>query len=716
MKRRAQAQSSKPSPLAIARPGGRATVLAAIATAFGVAAHLPALGRGFFSDDFPLVADNEKLASVPLLRPWRLFAEQASPWDYLPVRDLSYRLDLALFGRAPLGFQLVNLALFAATCAAAFMATRSVLRTLRGVSGDAFEDAAVVVATALFAVHPAHVESVAWISGRKDVLSGVFALACLWRFAEAISGERPRWRGLGAAALLFGLGGLSKASVLPLAPLLFLLAVARYSRDMSARPALLRAAAVSAPFALLALGTLAVASNYELAWFGRVEEDRFGSSYRPLGAGTLALRILGEFLWVALAPIRLHLHHDVRTAGAAGVARLAAGGAGVVAAVWGAWALVRRRSVVGFGVLALVAFTLPFLQLVPFRTSSEMCERWLYLPTFGLAVAVAGITARFLARRATMATALGAALVVAAGAGLTARRSLEWRSDERLAEAEVARAPGELGAVAFALSVWSPRLRFEEARGLAAEVEDAPSRERILLIADGWQAVTEGRRDDARRAVATLESLGSAPRFKIPEAYLALRAGEPFEALRGFEEAGLDGHPARIRELFRPRLQELERQIEAEGGGLGPLEALGDLQADLRMDDEAVASYQRALRLAPGRDETRYNLAMVLRRSGRLDEASAMFRAVADRLPDAWNDVAVCESALGRDGAAEQAFLRGVEANPRDWRLPFNLALLYEKLRRHAEARVMFTTARERAAASGLPVSAIDEQLRRLPP
>nr|NIM60439.1 hypothetical protein [Acidobacteriota bacterium] len=50
--------------------------------------------------------------------------------------------------------------------------------------------------TMLFAAHPAHVESVAWISGRKDLLAGVFGFLALWLFASSLGGPSPSWRRL----------------------------------------------------------------------------------------------------------------------------------------------------------------------------------------------------------------------------------------------------------------------------------------------------------------------------------------------------------------------------------------------------------------------------------------------------------------------------------------------------------------------------------------
>ena len=173
-----------------------------------LAAYFPALGGGFVWDDDDNVTNNFTLRSVDgLLRIWSdLLANQ----QYYPLTHTSFWVEYRLFGLNPFPYHLDNILLHAGV---AFLFWR-VLRALA--------IPAAWLAAALFAVHPVHVESVAWITERKNVLAGVLYLAAALAFLRAAGigvapaqGQRPLvrpslWRAL--ALLLFGLALLSKTA------------------------------------------------------------------------------------------------------------------------------------------------------------------------------------------------------------------------------------------------------------------------------------------------------------------------------------------------------------------------------------------------------------------------------------------------------------------------------------------------------------------------
>jgi tetratricopeptide (TPR) repeat protein len=674
----------------------RPAVLCAAVVALATAANLPALRGGFFADDAIYVTENPTLLEVPLTEPWRFFAARTNPWEYLPLRDLSYRVDVALFGLSPLGFRAVNLALYALACLACFLAARAVTRLLRGTRGDRLEDVVVVTTVAVFAAHPAHVEAVAWISGRKDLLSGLFTLASLWLFAEALAFERPSWRRIAAATALFSLALLSKAAVVPLAPLALLLAVARF-RLAPLRVALVRAMAVAAPL----VGVAAV-STWLYAHFATVQYETPGLE-RTVGAAPLALRILGTLAHIALAPFSLRIHYDVRVAGLAGTALVLAGLATAGAAAVGTWALLRRGSIAGFGVAAFAVFTVPMLQLVPYVAWSEASERYVFTPIFGLALAAGALAGWAAERWPLRPVAATGAVAVALGLAASAQRSAEWISFDRLASTNVERAPSHPAAVALAMTAWSPRLAHAEARAAASRLESPVLRQRILLLADGWQALAEGRRDDALRVVRALASFPPSFLTAETEGVFAEQAGDDFAAVRFFATRRADRpEPLRgVQERYRPQLDALERSIAARPADLQALLQLGNLQSELLLDHEASRTYRRILELAPELHAVRYNLGTVLRRGGLYAAAAAEYRLAARGIPEAWNELGTCERALGDVPAAVQAFRNALAADPRAWKPAYNLALAHEQAGQTAEARGALLVARQRATAFG---------------
>ena len=91
----------------------RVTLLVILLT--GVA-YLPAVSGEFFSDDFTYIVSNERLRSLQPSETWKIFVTLTNRYEFLPLRDLSYRIDLALFGLDPAGYHLHNIALYLVCC------------------------------------------------------------------------------------------------------------------------------------------------------------------------------------------------------------------------------------------------------------------------------------------------------------------------------------------------------------------------------------------------------------------------------------------------------------------------------------------------------------------------------------------------------------------------------------------------------------------------
>lgn len=162
---------------------------AALLIGLVVAAYLPVLNAGFIWDDDAYVTDNPVLHDARgLAAAWTTL--DATP-QYYPLTHTSLWIDHALWGMRPLGYHVVNLLLHAA----------SAIVLWRILSGLGVPGA--LLAAAVFAVHPVHVESVAWITERKNTLSCLLALGAAAMFLR----ERPR-RGL--AAVLYAGALLSK--------------------------------------------------------------------------------------------------------------------------------------------------------------------------------------------------------------------------------------------------------------------------------------------------------------------------------------------------------------------------------------------------------------------------------------------------------------------------------------------------------------------------
>ena len=193
------------------RPRLRVVLLAALLVGSTIAAYLPALEAGFVWDDDDYVTANPLLAAPDGL--WRIWFSMDSPSQYVPVVYSAFRLQYAFFGLEPFGYHLVNVLLQAANA----LLVWGLLARL-GVSGAWF-------AGAVFALHPVHVESVAWVTELKNLLSLAFFLLSLWVWLRFVESGKGMVSGLYALSLLLYLPALlSKATActLPAAQLLLL--------------------------------------------------------------------------------------------------------------------------------------------------------------------------------------------------------------------------------------------------------------------------------------------------------------------------------------------------------------------------------------------------------------------------------------------------------------------------------------------------------------
>jgi tetratricopeptide (TPR) repeat protein len=204
--------------LALTDPVGifatRRNILLAVAiVAMTLLAYIPATKAGFVWDDQEYVVSNPVMTAPDGL--WRIWFVHGSTPQYYPMVFTVLRLEHSLWGVRPFGYHLVNILLHAISALVlwrilAFLSVRGAW-----------------VAALIFAVHPVHVESVAWVSEIKNVLSGLFYLAAAWmalRFYLREGAGLRRWAYWAGALLLFACALLSKTVTcsLPAAILLIL--------------------------------------------------------------------------------------------------------------------------------------------------------------------------------------------------------------------------------------------------------------------------------------------------------------------------------------------------------------------------------------------------------------------------------------------------------------------------------------------------------------
>ncbi len=389
--------------------------------ALALAAHWPATGGAFLAYD-----DDQRVVANPMVQRgltregaiWAFASLHAANWT--PLTWLSHMLDVELFGLAPWGHHLVSVLLHAANAALVFLAWRRL-------SGALWRSAAVA---ALFAVHPLHVESVAWVAERKDVLSAGFGwLAVL---AWAAFAERPRRAPYLAACACLALSLLSKPTwvTLPMALLLLDFWPLRRLGRVGAGRLLLE----KAPLLLLALGSIAVTLLAQSRWGNVQTLDDLPLRLR-LGNACLAyVAYLGAAVWPSALAVP-YPHPGLQVS----APRVALAAAALLAATLVALRQASLRPWLAVGWLWYLGTLVPMIGLVQVGGQAR-ADRYAYLPLVGIYVAlvwsVAEAAPRLRLPRRLLAAGFAAALAALA---LATRAQIgHWRDSISLFERALA--------------------------------------------------------------------------------------------------------------------------------------------------------------------------------------------------------------------------------------------------------------------------------------
>ena len=606
-----------------------------------VAVYVDSLTYQFVWDDAVMVAQNWRLrdpaSALQVLRAdfTVLTSGLMEGHYYRPVAALALAVDLWLWGPAPAPFHLTNVLLHAAV---------TVLVGRLALALGAGRLAAVLAALA-FALHPAHVEAVAFVSARSDLLPGLLVVGCFlaYRKVSAAGARAFSWWGIAAALLLAAMLAKESAVVLPA---LMSLSDLLFPGDHGAsgtHKGTWRPAARALPF----WGLTAAFVTWRLPAIQHLGGDRIAGAdlwHRLPGS----LEILARYAGLTALPnhmqpfYSLPRPHSLADPGPL-LGLLVLGG--LLACMAGTW---RRAPLVAFGAGWFLINTVPVLDLVPlsFREMG-LADRYLYLPSVGWCLALAWGLAALLERgrwRRLGWTVL-IALIVAYSWWLL-RYAPVWRDNfalyarmERVAPRSPT-PPLNLGLTYFrANDLAQASTAFER----AVRLNPALQRPRAILA---LTYVLQGRLQDGFRLLSALESEGAKDRdYFVAGATALLEVGDAAKAAVA-ADAGVRLHQgdATLRELLARALEQTGKFPEAaaryrEALALNPdlpqaEEGLARLSRRAGDVAQAERHWLRAIEIAPGRFQPLRELALLWEVQGNRADSLQLWRDILSLAPN----------------------------------------------------------------------------------
>ena len=525
-------------------------------------------------DDTIYVVDNPQVRgglSSPNLK-WAFTTDTAANWH--PLTWLSHQLDVTLFGMAPGMHHMVSVFWHV-------LNTLLLFACLRFMTGALWRSAFVA---ALFAVHPTHVESVAWVAERKDVLSTCFWIGSMWAYAAWV--RKPDWWRYALSVALLAIGLMAKPMLMTLPFVLLLLDIWPLRRTTVPWT---RRVAEKIPFFVLTMASALVTVNFQQRGGAVGTLELITAGDRAANAIVSYGRYLRSLVWPTDLSVFYPYEMDL------GFMRIAVAAAVVLALTALAWRVRASQPAVLVGWLWFLGTLVPVIGLVQVGMQSH-ADRYTYIPYIGLFIGIAW-GGRALALRAHIGPSflrVVAAAIVIALATMAHTQAATWVTRE---------------------GIWLQALNVNENNARAHNA---------LGAVYGNRGETEAAIVEFREALRLRPDMTEARDIYANLGKALLSSGKAEDALPYLERAR-DLNPARA---------DVRNDL-----------ALASFA--LKRTEEALASWREAVRLNPRFEQAFYMMGMVLAGEQRIDEARRAFSEVL-RINPARKDAQDALAALGR--------------------------------------------------------------------
>jgi tetratricopeptide (TPR) repeat protein len=611
----------------------KTVLLPVIVFLISFAVYFNTIFNGFVMDDYFQVLENpwiRNMATIPEIFTrgvWEFRGEVSS--YYRPLMHIIYMASYHAFGLSPWGFHLVNIFLHSGISVLVFLILLKLLRE----SGYSSPLIPAFIAAVLFAVHPIHTESVAWVAGVIDLSFAFFALLAFFLHIRSLEGMRG---GHVLSVVCFFAASLCKETALTLPFFLFVYDVAVRKE----KEGLARYLKRYIPYALAA-GMYFVLRIHALKVFAPWKSQ---SDWSPAAYALDIMFLFSKYIEKLLFPVNLNNWHFYQPPtsylSADGIISLA-----VTAIFLGALFLTAKakRSRLAFlGLLFVVVPLLPtfYLPALTQGIKNAFMERYLYLPSVGfvllIALLIAGIKDRGPGWAAALVTAFSIATVLYSIG--TVSRNAAWKDSYTLWSDAATKSPGSAEPYNALGDYFKEKGMLDEAieqyrRGLRISPQTAHLHSNLGVV-----YALKGNNDQAVKQIKTALLL----RPGFPDAHDSLgviyaRMGRYDEAIREFQAAA----------DLNPRFESAYKHLGIAYGDMGQTDkAVQYLNKALDIDpkdadahntigiafgmrgfmDEAVKHFETAVRLKPDDPVFHYNLAGAYQKKGLASMAAEQMR------------------------------------------------------------------------------------------
>ena len=597
------------------------------------------------------------------------------------VRMVTYMLDYSLFGLSPAGYHIHNILW---QIVAALLAYRLLLRLIR-------DERAAIIAAFIFALHPLHVEAVANISNRKEMICFVFFVSSLLSYINIFSavGHRKKilWSGLSAFFFLLAFRSKEIAVTLPAFFLFYELLFVEKDKRL-----LLHKRFAWLKMALLLVALLLSVSKF--AGYISLNRGAYYFHYRLSGELLEYTHILNNIFIVFvyylrnfLFPINLLPDYFIPAEGSLFNLSLAFSFSCLVFYLYMIYLSYRKNRAICF---ALIWFLVNYLVISPLNIAIyPLCDRYLYLPSLGLC-AVSGIVLNkglsagnmkgATVIRKTLLTFLFLSMAV-----LSVNYNTYWENNKVLWEHALKKNPeARIGRISLATE-YGKSGRLAEAEAQILKMGEMNPRDNNNQHANMVLSRIYYKRGDKNRAFERYRSVVANvdhTNYNITYPYILKFAAlfkesgfykEALEAYSILEKANykseiVSSQVMRLKRVIEDKKSEeiklLKSAILSDPGDIRPRVNLAIIYYNILSYYKAEELLTGALKIDGNSFETRYNLGLVYKKTSRFDEAALEFEKTAllrIKVPPAVHDnLGLVYMELGRDEDAIGQFLMAV--------------------------------------------------------